>query len=98
MSLPVEFHPAVRGELDTAHAWYESKRAGLGDDFLDAVGRLVAEVAANPARFGFARRDIREGLLNQFPYAVYYRELPDRLRVVAVHHTARDPAAWQSRN
>ena len=97
MSLPPEFHPSVRGETDDAHDWYERRRPGLGADFLDEVQRVLGEIAANPARYGFAHNDVREGLLNRFPYAVYYRELPDRIRVLAVYHTSRDPSGWQSR-
>jgi len=29
MSLPLDFHPAVRGEIDDAHDWYEQRRPGL---------------------------------------------------------------------
>ncbi len=97
MSLPLEFHPAVRGEIDDAHDWYEQRRHGLGASFLDEVQRVLGEITANPALFGYAEADIREALLNRFPYAVYYRELADRIRVLAVYHTARDPSKWRSR-
>ena len=98
MNLPLDFHPAVRDEIDDAHDWYEQRRPGLGGDFLDEVQRVLAEIRANPARYGFADRDIREGLLKRFPYAVYYRVLADRIRVLAVFHTARNPSRWQSRS
>jgi plasmid stabilization system protein ParE len=97
VTLPLNFHPAVRGEVDDGYRWYEQRRVGLGQDFLNEVDRVVAEIAANPARYGFADRDIREGLLNRFPFAVYYRVLPNRIRVLAVYHTARDPFGWRSR-
>jgi plasmid stabilization system protein ParE len=97
VSLPLDFHPAVRDEINDAHDWYEQRRPGLGRDFLDEVERVLAEVAVNPARYGFADADVREGLLTRFPYAVYYRALPDRIRVLAVYHTSRDPSGWQSR-
>ena len=97
MSLPLHFHPAVRDEIDDAHDWYEQRQPGLGRAFLDEVERVLAVIAANPAQYGFAADDIREGLLTRFPYAVYYRELPDRIRVLAVYHTARNPSGWQSR-
>ena len=97
MSLPLDFHPAVRDEIDEAHDWYEQRKLGLGADFLDEVQRVLGEITANPARYGFAQDDIREGLLNRFPYAIYYRVLADRIRVLAVFHTARDPSRWQSR-
>jgi hypothetical protein len=61
MSLPLDFHPAVRSEIDDAHAWYEQRRPGLGRDFLDEVERVLGEITANPARYGFADTHIREG-------------------------------------
>ncbi len=97
MSLPLDFHPAVRDEIDDAHRWYERQRPGLGTDFLDALAQVFAEITANPARYGFADADIREGALTRFPYAVYYRVLADRIRVLAVYHTSRDPTGWQTR-
>lgn len=97
MRLPLDFHPAVRDEINDAHDWYERRQAGLGSDFLDEVQRVLAEITANPARYGFVHADIREGLLTRFPYAVSYRVLTDRIRVLAVYHTARDPAGWQAR-
>lgn len=97
MSTALNFHPSVQREVDEAYRWYEQQRPGLGRDFLDEVGRLLAEIVSNPARFGFAHGSVREGLLTRFPYAVYYRERPGRVRVLAVYHTARDPAGWQNR-
>jgi plasmid stabilization system protein ParE len=98
LSLPLEFHRSVRDEINDAHDWYEHHQAGLGREFLDELEQVLAGIAANPARYGFAEDDIREGLLQRFPYAVYYRELPDRVRVLAVFHTSRDPSTWQSRH
>ncbi len=97
MSLPLEFHPAARGEISDAHDWYERRQGGLGGDFLDEVQRTLAAIVANPARCGFADGDVREGLLRRFPYAVYYRVLVNRIRVLAVYHTSRDPSGWRSR-
>jgi toxin ParE1/3/4 len=97
MSLPLDFHPSVRDEIDDAHDWYERRRPGLGRDFLDEVERALAAITANPARYGFADADIREGLLTRFPYAIYYRVSADRIRVLAVYHTSRDPSGWQTR-
>lgn len=97
MSLPLDFHPTVRDEINDAHDWYEEQRSGLGRDFLEEVAKVLADVLANPARYGFAEGDIREGPLSRFPYAVYYRVLTDRIRVLAVYHASRDPSGWWSR-
>lgn len=97
MNLPLDFHPAVRDEISDAYDWYEQRRPGLGSDFLDEVQRALVAVAARPARYGFADGNIREGPLTRFPYAVYYRVFANRIRVLAVYHTSRDPSGWQSR-
>jgi toxin ParE1/3/4 len=97
MTLPLSFHPAVGDEVDDGYRWYEARQAGLGRDFLDEVQDVLAAITANPSRFGFANNNIREGLLPRFPYAIYYRLLRDRVRVLSVFHTARDPSVWQSR-
>lgn len=49
MSLPLDFHPAVRDEIEDAHDWYEQRQPGLGGDFLDEVQRFLAEITANLA-------------------------------------------------
>lgn len=97
MSPPVEFSPEVQVEINDAHAWYEQRMSGLGPAFLDEVQGLLGAIALMPSRFGFALGDIRVGMLDRFPYAIYFRVLPNRIRILAVFHTARDPSAWQSR-
>jgi len=98
VSSPVEFDPAVQGEIGDAVRWYEQRRTGLGRDFLDADGLVVTSIALHPERFGFALDDIREGVVGGFPYADYYRVLADRIRVLAAYHTSRNPSVWQSRS
>jgi len=97
VSLPLSVNPEVDDEVIAAYDWYELQRPGLGGEFLNEVESVLGEIVANPARFGFAERSVREGLLNRFPYAIYYRVLSDRLRVLAVTHTHRDLSRWRSR-
>lgn len=98
MSLPHEFHRAVYVEIDTAYQWYKQQSARAAREFLDEVEAVLTLIAAHPQRYGFAAADIREATLSRFPFAVYYRELPDRIRVLSVFHTSRDPNIWQSRS
>jgi hypothetical protein len=63
VSVAVEFHPAVRGEIADAHDWYEQRKSGLGGEFLNEVQRALAQIAANPGRCGFVDADIRGGPL-----------------------------------
>ena len=42
-------------------------------------------------------KEVRRSFIHQFPYAVFYRVEEDRVVVIAVMHTRRDPGRWQSR-
>lgn len=97
MSHWLEFHWEVQSEIDSSFLWYERQRSGLGTEFLDAVENALAEIADHPKRYGFAERDVREYAVTRFPHGIYYRVLPDRIRILAVHHSSRDPENWRSR-
>lgn len=97
MKVPLTFHPEVKFEVAATIRWYDQSRAGLGHDFESATKRVLDAITDNPLGYGIAHRDIRECLLTRFPYAVYDRALRNRIRVVAVCHTSRDPSVWQTR-
>ena len=97
MSLPIILRPQARREFDEAADWYEQRRAGLGARFIAAVGRVFDQAAANPQRYPEVFGTVREGVVQRFPYCVYYRGEVSRIVVLAVFHASRDPAIWQSR-
>ena len=97
MILPLVFHPDVQAEVDDAYQWYEQQAAGLGADFVAAIEEVFNRIRATPEVHAVVYRGVRRGLPRRFPYAVYYRVHPDRVEVIAVHHTRRDPSSWQSR-
>lgn len=97
MRLPLEFHPRVRDEIAEAVSWYDERRLGLGSEFVEELSSVFEEIENNPARYGFATPQVREAILNRFPFAVYYRAMKDRIRVLSVMHAARDPNTWQFR-
>ena len=41
--------------------------------------------------------DVRFEKLSRFPYVVYFRQLADRIEVLAVLHNKRNPRIWQRR-
>ena len=89
-------------EANDAADWYEGRRAGLGAAFLVVLDRCLDFRAEHPHAFPrladtAPRLGIRRALLNRFPYAVVFFELPDRLQVLAVAHTSRRPGYWLSR-
>lgn len=97
MSLPLVFHPAVQDEIEDAHQWYEQQQPGLGQDFLAALDETFNRMQQMPEVHQVMYRDVRRALPRRFPYGIYYRVYADRIEVIAVQHSRRDPAHWQSR-
>jgi plasmid stabilization system protein ParE len=47
-----------------------------------------------PEMFARVHGDVRRVIVSRFPYAVFYQVEADRIVVLAVLHTARDPESW----
>ncbi len=97
MSLPIRLLPEARAEFDAAVDWYEQQRPGLGTVFLDRVKDVFTRIAANPQLHAVTYQDVRKAVVQKFPYVVLYKEEAGEVLIVAVFHTARDPAIWQGR-
>ena len=85
-------------ELHRSVIWYENQRAGLGEVFHSEVQRVLHEIGDHPEKFAVALEDIREAPVAEFPFVVFYRVRSQRVRVLSIFHTSRDPGIWQSRS
>jgi plasmid stabilization system protein ParE len=97
MSLRLVFRPDARDDLDDAYHWHEQQRQGLGEEFLAAVHTVLARVQENPELYGEVYREVRRGLTARFPYGIFYRVQNERIVVIAVYHSGRDPEGWLDR-
>ncbi len=97
MSFPISFHRAASAEFIEASAWYESKRFGLGIEFIAEIERCISLASSHPLQFAVVRGDVRRVVANRFPYNVYFRADGNRIVVLAVFHGNRNPAIWQAR-
>jgi toxin ParE1/3/4 len=94
---PVVFRRAVARDLAAGFDWYETRRLGLGGEFLAAVNAAFRSLGGHPEMYSVALPGVRRILVSRFPYAVFYAEEPRRVVVLTVLHTARDPNLWPSR-
>jgi toxin ParE1/3/4 len=93
----VVFHPEAEAEMLEAARFYNRKVRGLGAEFLDAIDAAKVAVLEEPFRWRVIEQDVRRYLMPRFPFAVPYRVLPDRLRILAVKHHSRHPDYWRER-
>jgi plasmid stabilization system protein ParE len=89
--MTLSYHGAVRREVEEACDWYDERKDGLGDEFFQELEAVLVLIAGNPQAFPKASEGRRKGSLRRFPYAVYYRVLADRVRILAVVHDRRHP-------
>ena len=94
MSLQIQVSARAERHLKQAFEWYEDKRVGLGDEFTAAVEETLKVVADNPFAFQIQHRDVRRALTRRFPFGVFFRVRTDRIVVVSVFHSSRNPAEW----
>lgn len=90
-------HPEADAELEAATLWYDERRSGLGDDFLNEYERTLQRILANPFRWHKIRGENRKLNFRRFPYAIVYSSRSDVVFVVAVMHLHRRPFYWKHR-
>ncbi len=101
MTPPVRISEDADAEMAEAARWYETHRANLGIEFLEAIDTAVVRIAENPRIGslvpGVADQAIRRIPVRRFPYHVVYMELLDRLQILAIAHDRRKPGYWVGR-
>lgn len=80
-------------EADIADAfhWYERRREGLGDEFLEEVSKIINALHVEPLRFAMVFRYLRRANVHRFPYGVFFAVRDNVVVVVAVLHFGRSP-------
>jgi plasmid stabilization system protein ParE len=97
MAAKLVIAPEVEQDLAEASAWYESRRAGLGEDFLSCVDACIAAILRVPEMQAVVHKQYRRVLVRRFPYAVFYEYETRTVTIYAVFHASRDPEKWHRR-
>jgi toxin ParE1/3/4 len=87
----LSYHPEAEAELLEATRYYRRQVHHLGVEFKEAAEAAVRSISQAPTRYPFIDRDIRRCRMRRFPYAIHYRILGDRLRLLAIKHFKRHP-------
>ena len=90
--------PEAELDVEQAAFWYDDQQPGLGDRFTAKLNQLLPRIAEHPFQFPEIDRDVRRGLLQRFPYAVYFTVSEEAVTVIAVLHQQRHPDTWRLRS
>jgi plasmid stabilization system protein ParE len=97
MAADLIFAPEAYQDVDAAYDWYESQRAGLGEEFLGCVDACVQAICRQPEMHEKVHEEYRRALVRRFPYAVFYEHVHGVVTVYCVFHTSRHPEKWRRR-
>ena len=97
MSLPIRLRRLAQVDYDEAVDFYESREAGLGGRFAEALDIVLQQISVQPNRYPETEPGIREADLRHWPFSIVYEMLEDHVSVIAVFHSARDPSVWRKR-
>lgn len=87
----------ARHDLRESAAWYEERRSGLGNAFIDEFLQTLDRIEDDPELYPYVDEDVRRALLRRFPYGVYYCTEADHIQILAILHLHRSPSIWRSR-
>jgi toxin ParE1/3/4 len=82
--------PRAETDLREAQDWYESQRAGLGEEFIAEIDAALRALARDPERYTVYYRGFRRVFVRRFPYKLFYRVENDRVIVSRILHAGRD--------
>lgn len=91
----VRILPPAAAEIREAAQFYQTRVAGLGDEFLEEVRTTIARILANPEAWTLLEKDIRRCRTHRFPYGIIYSKEADGIVIVSVMHLHRHPQSWK---
>lgn len=98
MSFQLIFHPDAGVDVQDSFVWYESQRPGLGDEFILSMEATLENIRRNPTRFPLSEEGTRKALLYRFPFVVIYQIIEEKILIVAVFHSSRNPENIKGRS
>ena len=84
-------------DMSEAYRWYEERRTGLGEEFLEALEQAYLRIQSNPLLYRKQSKERRLLVLQRFPYVLIFEESAEEVVVYAVFHTSRHPQSWKKR-
>tara|TARA_R110000868_G_scaffold12295_1_gene59302 strand:+ start:335 stop:625 length:291 start_codon:yes stop_codon:yes gene_type:complete len=91
MSYILEVKDEANLEIIEAYLYYEEKRTGLGEEFLEHLDTYFERITANPKHFPQNRKPYREAFIKRFPFLVIYETAKDKVIVYSLFNTWQNP-------
>jgi len=91
MAYILEIKHEANLEIIKAYLYYEEKRTGLGEEFLEHLDVYFDRITTNPKHFPKKRKPYREAFIKRFPFLVIYEVSKNKVIVYSVFNTWQNP-------
>jgi len=87
------FLATARKEIRKPFDWYDERSQDAADRFLEAIDNAVVAISKNPEAYQNRKGNIREFVVDVFPFIVAYRysKKENLITISHVFHTSRSP-------
>jgi plasmid stabilization system protein ParE len=75
----------------------KNKNPALGSEFVRSIEVSIQLIRRHPKIFPAVHKNIRQAVIRRFPYSIFYLVEVDKIVVLAIFHTSRNPSIWQQR-
>jgi hypothetical protein len=93
MACPHKLHEKAYEDYLYAYEWYESKKTGLGNRFMECVEKKIFQITEHPEFYSRKQNTrYRETKIDNFPYTIVYEFFPRKniIHIAAIHHEKRN--------
>ncbi|MBW8199454.1 type II toxin-antitoxin system RelE/ParE family toxin [Flagellimonas abyssi] len=91
MTYILEIKDEANREIIEAYLYYQEKRTGLGEEFLEHLDGYFERIVANPKHFPQKRKPFREAFIKRFPFLIVYEITKNKIIVYSVFNTWQNP-------
>ncbi len=91
MKYNIEIKDEANTETMKAYLYYEDKRTGLGEEFLEHLENYFNRIQNNPRHFPQKRKPYREAFIKRFPFLIIYEVIDNNIVIYSVFNTWQNP-------
>jgi plasmid stabilization system protein ParE len=97
MAKTITFTSEAEDDSYQGYAWYESRRIGLGREFITAVDACLQLISRNPKLYQTIYKDYRRAVVRRFPFSIIYEETDSEVIIFAIFDSRQEPNRWRER-
>lgn len=97
MDEAIQFLPEAVDDVREAALFYQGRVSGLGSRFRKELNAVLQTIALNPLIKRERSGGYRRANMPSFPFYIVFILEDDKIIIVSVAHSSRNPAFWQSR-